>query len=258
MTEPRSKGGFQLGDYVEVKDRIKLFYAAHPDGRLVTGEWRISIDDDTPRVIVQAFAYRTADDPLPGQGWSWMELPGKTPYTKGSELENTETSAWGRAIGSLGIGIDKSIASQNEIDAKADAPQRPELERQVAGLVGEVERGKPPVDLELRETPDGHAWGFKLKSGRTGYQALATGPLAVQLSDAVLVAPPFEGQRVQVWGRIEMIPWDKAGKPMPPFARIAVERVQTDDWTLPREEAPSESLGLLTDEDKAAIGGGMP
>src|SRR5262245_10982025 len=109
-----SRGDYndRLADYVEVKDRIALFYQQHPDGRLVTAEVRFPEPmDDMPRVAVKALAYRTADDPHPGVGWSWMVLPGMTPYTKGSELENTETSAWGRAIGALGIGIDKSIAS---------------------------------------------------------------------------------------------------------------------------------------------------
>ena len=34
--QPRSKGGFNLGDYVEVKDRIKLFYDRYEEGAIVT------------------------------------------------------------------------------------------------------------------------------------------------------------------------------------------------------------------------------
>ena len=101
-----------LADYVTVPERIKLFYELFGQGRLVTGEVRVSTEPDgKPRVMVQGLAYRTPDDPLPGVGWSWMELPGTTSFTRGSELENTETSAWGRAIGAVGIGIAKSIAS---------------------------------------------------------------------------------------------------------------------------------------------------
>src|SRR5512146_211724 len=119
--QPRSSGGFALGNYVEVKDRIKLFLAAYPDGRLVTDRVELWQDDGVPRVVVKALAYRSPDDTLPGVGWSWMTLPGTTSYTKGSELENTETSAWGRAFASLGIGIDKSIASANEVQSKSGA-----------------------------------------------------------------------------------------------------------------------------------------
>ena len=111
---------FDLGDYVEVRDRVKLFYELYAQGRLVTTEVRASTEPDgKPRIWVQAKAYRTIDDPLPGIGWSWMELPGASSYTLHSELENTETSAWGRAIGSLGILIERSIASSNEIASKA-------------------------------------------------------------------------------------------------------------------------------------------
>src|SRR4051812_43799424 len=116
----------RLGGYVQVKDRIKQFYLDYEDGRLVTIEVKVTSEPDgTPRVWVEAAAYRTPDDPLPGRGWSWMVLPGTTNFTRGSELENTETSAWGRAIGALGIGIDKSIATTDEIDAKADENVQP-------------------------------------------------------------------------------------------------------------------------------------
>jgi len=50
LVDGKSKGGFALGDYVEVKDRIRLFYEAFPSGAVVTGEVRISVDDDVPRV----------------------------------------------------------------------------------------------------------------------------------------------------------------------------------------------------------------
>lgn len=113
-------------DYVDVKERIRLFYEKHPDGRLVTSSVHGSDEPDgTPRIWVEALAYRTPDDPLPGHGWSWMVLPGATSFTRGSEIENTETSAWGRAIGSLGIGISKSIASDDEIKGKAGEMERP-------------------------------------------------------------------------------------------------------------------------------------
>jgi len=112
-----------LAGYVTVSERVARFYELYGQGRLVTGEIRVTSEpDNTPRVWVQALAYRTPDDPLPGVGWSWMTLPGATKFTRGSELENTETSAWGRAIGALGILVDQSIASANEIAAKTGEP----------------------------------------------------------------------------------------------------------------------------------------
>lgn len=234
---------FDLGEYVEVKDRIKLFYELFGQGRLVTGEVRLSNEPDgVPRVLVQGLAYRTPEDPLPGVGWSWMVLPGTTSYTRGSELENVETSAWGRAIGSLGILIDRSIASSQEVQNKqgeAERPPRAELDRPVTDLIGTVQVGKTPVDLELRQTPDGKgAFGFKLKSGNKAFQCLAEGPLAGALASVGLTA----GTTVTVEGHMVMVPWEKDGKPMPPYPRVALSRVKTGDWTLP-------ALSVVTDVD---------
>jgi hypothetical protein len=66
-------------------------------------------------VIGRGYAYRTPDDPRPGIGTAWEIVPGTTPFTRGSELQNLETSVWGRSIGALGIGIDASIATLDEI-----------------------------------------------------------------------------------------------------------------------------------------------
>lgn len=115
------------------------------------------------------------------------------------------------------------------------------------GLIGTVEKGKSPVDLELRPTPDGPAFGFKLKNGRKSYPVLAVGPLAEALSLAGL--KPDE--RVTVWGRMDMVPWDKDGKPMPPYPRIALSKVASADWILPAEEAVS--LPLFDEAEQAAI-----
>ncbi len=118
---------------------------------------------------------------------------------------------------------------------------RPELERRAEGLVGTVAIGKPPVDLNLRETPEGWAFGFKLTAGRKGYQALATGPLAQMLAIAH-AAEDMTGVTAQIWGRVDMVPWQKDGRDMPPYPRIAIERVQTPTWTLPMDEADTAPL----------------
>lgn len=142
---------------------------------------------------------------------------------------------------------------QRPVGVHSDPPPRPELERRAEGLVGTVTVGKPPCDLEVRQTPTGPSWGFKLAQGRKGYQALAIGPLADALSLAA--DGDFIGTTVTVWGRVEMIPWEKkdpeTGEPksMPPYARIAIERVATPDWILPAEEAATEPIWGPQDDD---------
>ena len=226
----KPKQAFALGEYVEVKERIALFYAAYPTGALCTGEVKVSVDDDTPRVWVQAFAYRTPDDPHPAVGWSWMDLPGKTPYTRGSELENTETSAWGRAIGALGIGIARSIASANEVRSKAveDRPAPPHLSDPQGGLIGVVAVAGQS-DAELRETPDGWLLPFRLKDGaRAGLICQAHDALAQALG----LIPDLIGQRVTVWGHYTDESFTKGDKEIN-FRVLHVDRIQTPDWTIP-------------------------
>ena len=71
---------------------------------------------DQKWVMGRAYAYRTPDDQRPGVGTAWEIVPGTTNFTRGSEIQNLETSCWGRAIGSLGLGIEASIATLDEVE----------------------------------------------------------------------------------------------------------------------------------------------
>lgn len=112
-------GKFDMADYVPVNERIDQFYRAHPEGSIQSE----IIELAASRVTVKAMAYRTPDDPRPGIGHSSLDIPGSTPYTRGSEIENAETSAWGRAIAALGFEVKRGIASAEEVRNKT--PQAP-------------------------------------------------------------------------------------------------------------------------------------
>jgi hypothetical protein len=243
----------RLKDYTDVKERIGLFYKAHPDGRLVTDRVEIWQDDDIPRVVVRALAYRSPDDTLPGTGWSWMVLPGTTNFTRGSEIENTETSAWGRAIGSLGIGISKGIGSADELAAhEGQAPAPATVQESEGGLIGVASLGKAaPVDGEPREGPQGRSVGFVLGEGREKVQVVAWDSLA---DDILAVLPLIVGQRVQVYGPVS-IETMRVGKYDRRFPRLTLVQIKTDDFILPATvasppdavagEAVPEPLGLM-------------
>jgi hypothetical protein len=246
----------RLADYIDVKQRIALFYAAYPDGRLVTAKVRVRREpDDVPRVWVKALAFRTPEDTLPGTGWSWMTLPGGTPYTRGSEIENAETSAWGRAIGALGIGIERSIASADEVRAKSlDA----KVERAEDGsLIGIAEAGdKATSDFLMRQTPDGPALGFRLRGERGGILVECHGELAVQLAafrDATI------GQRVTCWGTIGDREITVKGKRVT-YQALAATRIRVpgvgDLPTEPAEPEPpveAESEPLFSDAEQEML-----
>jgi len=107
---------YNMDGYVQVVDRIKLFYAKYPEGSLQMGTPTFVDIGDQKWALGRAYAYRTPTDERPGVGTAWEIVPGTTNFTRGSEIQNLETSAWGRAIGSLGIGIDASIATMDEVE----------------------------------------------------------------------------------------------------------------------------------------------
>lgn len=110
----------RLSDYNDVPARIADFRAKHPGGSLQPANpdvpYKIEQIGERFYIVVVAAAYRTPDDPRPGIGMAYEQWPGKTPYTRDSELQNAETSAWGRAIVAvLAADTKKGIASQEEV-----------------------------------------------------------------------------------------------------------------------------------------------
>ena len=115
--------------YTEVSERMTIARGLWPDCifRPLNAErpYEIVTIKELSYVVYTAALYRTPEDPLPAVGIAWEEIPGRTPYTKGSELMNAETSAWGRACIAAGI-PSKKIASfeevRNRIEVKAEPP----------------------------------------------------------------------------------------------------------------------------------------
>jgi hypothetical protein len=106
--------------YVEVNERIKFFrqedrykdWTIMSEFTVLDSEQcvcKTTIADATGRVIATGHAH---------------EVQGASNINKTSYVENCETSAIGRALAMLGIGIDTSIASANEVEdaiAKQDS-----------------------------------------------------------------------------------------------------------------------------------------
>jgi hypothetical protein len=107
----------KLAGYQEVAERVHAFYAKHPDGSIRTEHVEFVNVAGKDFVLIKAAAYRSPDDQLPGMGTAMDPMPGLTNFTRNSEVENCETSAWGRALASIGFG-GKQIASADEIASK--------------------------------------------------------------------------------------------------------------------------------------------
>ena len=138
----------RLDNYIEVADRVQMFYAKYPEGSLRCKEWTISEVGGQHYFVYVAQAFRHPEDPAPAEGIAWEVTPGQTNFTKTSEAMNAETSAWGRAIVALGISADKGIASANEVRAQEQRRKAPDP-KQVADLTKQSKR-KTLADLLVK------------------------------------------------------------------------------------------------------------
>jgi hypothetical protein len=129
-------------DYVDVAERIREFREKHPEGTLQCVDWGVT-EHPGGAVFVHytAAAYRTPDDERPGIGTAWEPFPGRTPYTKDSELMNAETSAWGRAIIAAGAADAKRVASANEIANRQTSPSMPSAASKPAATAKQTPAG---------------------------------------------------------------------------------------------------------------------
>lgn len=109
-----------LSSYVTVPERIAQFREKYPEGCLqpvdLSNPYSIQEIGGKVFIVYAAAAYRGKDDTCPGIGVAWEPFPGRTPYTRDSELMNAETSAWGRAIVAvLAADTSRGIATQEEV-----------------------------------------------------------------------------------------------------------------------------------------------
>ena len=111
-----------LDGYVEVKDRLTMALNTFPDLRVVEGDYSVEDIGGQIFLVCEVSVYRTPDDPLPTKGRASEPVPGQTNFTRNSEMMVGYTSALGRALGYMGYGIAKGIASINEIIARTEDP----------------------------------------------------------------------------------------------------------------------------------------
>lgn len=107
-----------LDGYVTVNERLKLALAKYPDLRVEELPFDIVEIGGQTNLHCTVRVYTTPDDTRPVLGSVLEPVPGRTPYTRHSELMVGMTSALGRALGYLGFGIDKGIASNDEVAAR--------------------------------------------------------------------------------------------------------------------------------------------
>lgn len=104
-------------EYILVKDRVLYFNEEYPKGSITT---ELLSEPEAKNIIVKATV-----TPEEGRAFTGLaqETVGEGYINKTSALENAETSAVGRALAFMGIGVIDSIASVDEINkATNNAP----------------------------------------------------------------------------------------------------------------------------------------
>lgn len=98
--------------YATVAERITLFRSAYPEGRIVTD----LVQRDEKSVTFRADVYRDSTEPVPAAtGWA-TEREGDGDINTVACLENSETSAIGRALANLGYTASRERPSREEME----------------------------------------------------------------------------------------------------------------------------------------------
>jgi hypothetical protein len=130
---PKSDLLYDVGEYAPVADRITMFYARYPTGRILT---RL-LSRTRYEITVQAFVFRSLDEQRPSATGLASERIGDGDINTVACLENTETSAIGRALANLGLTASVHRPSREEME---------KAERERARRVAE----SPPTRLTTR------------------------------------------------------------------------------------------------------------
>jgi hypothetical protein len=130
---PKSDSSFNPDGYAPVADRIRLFYERFPMGRIATELVSRAEGEITFKAMV--FREETAAYPA-ATGWA-SEREGDGDVNSVACLENTETSAVGRALANLGFTASARRPSREEMEKAQRARRR------LAATPRQEERGSP-------------------------------------------------------------------------------------------------------------------
>jgi len=112
---------FDLNSYETVEQRIKRFYEAYPDGRIITEDMTTVQDRAVSTWRVKATIYLSDADQernLPKATGHAFEIDGIGMANKTSAWENAETSSIGRALANMAMSGNKR-ASREEMEKVA-------------------------------------------------------------------------------------------------------------------------------------------
>jgi hypothetical protein len=133
---PKNAIDFDPDSYAPVAARVELFYDRYPTGRILTE----LVQRSEQEIVFRAAVYRTAEDREPAAtGWA-AERVGDSEINAVACLENTETSAIGRALANLGFLASRLRPSAEEVAKATRARARLGAEPDLRQLLRTAER----------------------------------------------------------------------------------------------------------------------
>jgi hypothetical protein len=145
---PKTSSSFDPSAYATVADRITLFYERYPDGRIETD----LISRENGAVTFKALVYRAVAERAPAAtGWA-SEREDDGEINSVACLENTETSAIGRALANLGFTASLKRPSREEMEKTERERRRNARPVGVAG--GSVPDARLAASTELQVHAD--------------------------------------------------------------------------------------------------------
>lgn len=99
-------------NYVLVSDRIIYFNENYPNGSITT---KLISDWNSDLIVIKSTVIPDIEKPLRKFTGYSQAVVGQGMVNKTAALENAETSAVGRALGMIGIGVIDSVASADEM-----------------------------------------------------------------------------------------------------------------------------------------------
>ena len=136
--------------YVEVKERLKHFRKTYKhEYGLITNV----LNHNSDSILIKAEIIDKTTGFIVADGIAFEEAASF--INKGNYVENCQTSAWGRALGNFGIGLDSSVSSYEESAnwKLNDVPVQPVQQYEEDGIT--MKKGtKLKVDLDQKGTKE--------------------------------------------------------------------------------------------------------
>jgi len=124
---------FDLSSYATVEERLALFWAANPEGRV----WTELVRMDDHACLFRAEVYRHRDDPLPTATGYAFEEKTERGVNATSHVECCETSALGRALANWTFQASKRAS-------------REEMEKVIRHGGAPAPTGEGPTDAQIK------------------------------------------------------------------------------------------------------------